>query len=258
MMEAQARHKASALFTGWDQTMIWSCLDGTMGQIIVDDDRDPQAALALIGISSAFAFFAGRPNMQLVATAVDSCPDLIMVPQTPAWAQLIEKYCGNRVRKFTRYATRKDTQFDQAKLQTLISQLPPEFQIRPIDVNLYEQCLQMEWSKDLVGNFHTYDEFNRLALGYVVVKDQQIVAGASSFSAYQGGIEIEVITHADFRGQGLATSACAQLITTCLAQKRYPSWDAHTKISLRLAQKLGYQFAYEYLAYELEEKPSPF
>lgn len=34
----------------------------------------------------------------------------------------------------------------------------------------------------------------------------------------------------------------------------YPSWDTHTKISLRLAQQLGYQFAYEYIAYEIDWK----
>ncbi len=166
---------------------------------------------------------------------------------------MIERYCGDQVRKFTRYATLKDTNFDTPQLQLNIEKLSPEFQIHSIDASLYDQCLQKEWSTDLVGNYSNYDEFKKLGLGYVIVNDQSIVAGASSFSSYQNGIEIEVATHPDFQRRGLATIACSQLIITCLDQGLYPSWDAHTEISLRLAQKLGYQFAYKYLAYEIEE-----
>lgn len=253
IMKEQTMQKVHSLFTGWNQTIIWSCLDETMGQIIVDNDSNPQSALAILGINSAFAFFAGKPNLNLITTAVDACSDLIMVPQNTEWANMIEKYCGDQVRKFTRYATLKDTNFDIPQLQLNIEKLPPEFQMHSIDANLYDQCLQKEWSTDLVGNYSNYDEFKKLGLGYVIVNDQSIVAGASSFSSYQNGIEIEVATHPDFQRRGLATIACSQLIITCLDQSLYPSWDAHTEISLHLAQKLGYQFAYKYLAYEIEE-----
>ncbi|PAY50200.1 GNAT family N-acetyltransferase [Ligilactobacillus salivarius] len=56
-MNEKTMQKVHSLFTGWDQTIIWSCLDGTMGQIIVDNDSNPQSALAILGINSAFAFF---------------------------------------------------------------------------------------------------------------------------------------------------------------------------------------------------------
>lgn len=85
IMKEQTMQKVHSLFTGWNQTIIWSCLDGTMGQIIVDDDSNPQSALAILGINSAFAFFAGKPNLNLITTAVDACSDLIMVPQNTEW-----------------------------------------------------------------------------------------------------------------------------------------------------------------------------
>lgn len=56
IMKEQTMQKVHSLFTGWNQTIIWSCLDGTMGQIIVNDDSNPQSALAILGINSAFAF----------------------------------------------------------------------------------------------------------------------------------------------------------------------------------------------------------
>jgi len=34
----------------------------------------------------------------------------------------------------------------------------------------------------------------------------------------------------------------------------YPSWDAHNKGSLALAEKLGYHYAYDYTAFEVLER----
>lgn len=40
---------AIRLFDGWDETIIWSCLDGTMGEIYGDDTENPQSAMAILG-----------------------------------------------------------------------------------------------------------------------------------------------------------------------------------------------------------------
>ena len=53
------------------------------------------------------------------------------------------------------------------------------------------------------------------------------------------------------RRKGLACIACASLILRCLEEGLYPSWDAHNMGSVRLAEKLGYEFDHEYAAYEL-------
>ena len=45
-----------SLYDGWEETMIWSCLQGIMGKIYADDPRRPASAAAFIG---DFAFFAG-------------------------------------------------------------------------------------------------------------------------------------------------------------------------------------------------------
>ena len=76
------------------------------------------------------------------------------------------------------------------------------------------------------------------------------VAGASSYTVYRGGIEIEIDTRVDFRRQGLATACGARLILNCLERGLYPSWDAHSRASLSLAEKLGYKLDRPYPAYE--------
>ena len=95
------------------------------------------------------------------------------------------------------------------------------------------------------------DTYRRLGLGIVVLADGKPVSGASSYSRYKDGIEIEIDTKESFRRKGLASACGAALILECLNQGLYPSWDAHTLQSLSLAQKLGYQPAGPYPAYEI-------
>ena len=63
------------------------------------------------------------------------------------------------------------------------------------------------------------------------------------------GGEVEVDTAPEVRRQGLASACAARLVLTCLEQGLYPSWDAHTRVSLALAEKLGYHSAGEYRTY---------
>lgn len=93
--------------------------------------------------------------------------------------------------------------------------------------------------------------FLRDGRGVVVVKNGEIVSGASSYTRYREGIEIEVDTVEEERRKHLALIACSALILRCLDEGLYPSWDAQNMASVRLAEKLGYQFDHEYTAYEV-------
>ena len=85
----------------------------------------------------------------------------------------------------------------------------------------------------------------------MVVKNGEIVSGASSYTRYREGIEIEVDTVETERRKHLALIVCSALILKCLNEDLYPSWDAQNMASVRLAEKLGYQFDHEYTAYEV-------
>ena len=54
----------SPLFARWEETLIWSCLQGIMGKIYADALADPTAAMAVLG---DFTFFAGKPNAELAS-----------------------------------------------------------------------------------------------------------------------------------------------------------------------------------------------
>ena len=51
---------AAGLFDGWQETLIYSCLQKVMGRILVTDPADPRSAMAFVG---CFAFVAGKPSL---------------------------------------------------------------------------------------------------------------------------------------------------------------------------------------------------
>ncbi len=247
--ETEQKH-LTTLFAGWEreETMIRSCLEGIMGDILVPDTEVTDAAAAHL---HGFCFLAGVPDTALVSWHYET-DFLYMVPQDAAWASRIETVWGSRAKRCTRYAIKKEPLcFDPVYLARLERGLPPGYRIVPINEEMYRACLSEDWSADFVSGYRDYHMFSTVGLGFVVLHGTEIVAGASSYSSYSCGIEIEIDTKESCRKQGLATAVGAHLILACLARGLYPSWDAHNLISVRLAEKLGYTFDYEYPVYEI-------
>ena len=243
--------KARQLFGGWEETIIWSCLQGVMGCIYADDDRHPCSAAATLG---DFAFFAGRPWRELILHKPEGHPAdfIIMVPENDEWGRMIESCYKERAKKVSRYAIKKELQvFDREKLKKMRDFLPDGYVLKLIDEDIYEQCKEQQWSRDLVSQYPDYGTYQRLGLGVVDQKDGRVVSGASSYSSYEGGIEIEIDTDEPYRRRGLASACAAGLILECLKRDLYPSWDAQNKWSVALAEKLGYHYSHEYTAYEI-------
>lgn len=241
----------ATLFEGSHDTAILSCLQGVMGELYVTSPN-PVSAMALLG---DFVFFGGEPSEELVRfVPPDSDLDFsIMVAPNESWNKLIERCYGETAERVERYALKKESNcFDKGKLEILANTLPDGYSLRSIDREMYEQCLQDEWSEDLVASFKSYESYQQLALGVVVVYNGRIVGGASTYSRYLEGIEIEIDTLKDHRRKGLATACGAKLILDCLNRGLYPSWDAQNKASVALAEKLGYHFSHCYPAYEVD------
>lgn len=245
------KQNAAALFEGWHESMIWSCMQGVMGEMYTDDPLHPTSAMVWLG---DFCLFAGEPSKELAGfrLANPKRQFMIMIPQTAEWGEMIEYCYGERAKKVMRYATKKERDcFDRAALQCMVNRLPPEYDMRMIDRELFELCSQIPFSGDFVAQFADYGMYQRRGLGVMIFHEGEPVAGASSYSSFEGGIEIEIDTKAEHRRRGLATACGAKLILECLARGWYPSWDAQNPWSLALAEKLGYHFDREYTAYEI-------
>ena len=240
--------KVTSLFEDWSETLIWSCLQKVMGKIYVTDLEEPQSALAFVG---CFAFYGGEPDRELVMHK--TADFVIMTPRNEEWADCIED-CFPNAKKISRYAIKKDTKFDKDLLHKLTGRLPEGYELKDIDANIYDMCLSDPATRDFVSSFESKEKYLDIGRGVVITRSGKIVAGASSYTRYNEGIEIEVDTVEGERRKGLATAASAALILRCIDEGLYPSWDAQNMNSVHLAEKLGYELDYEYTAYEVSRE----
>lgn len=247
VFEPEDTNKVRSLLAGWNETMIASCLQKVMGKVYVTDLNNPKSALAFLG---CFGFFAGEPDRELLICKPGGLN--IIVPQSEEWGKLTEEVFPT-AKRVTRYATKKNTVFDRKSLEMQVAKLPKGYRLLKIDSQIYDKCLSNPVTRDFVSSFNGKDSFLKNGRGVVIEKDGEIVSGASSYSRYPGGIEIEVDTMPCERRKNLAAAACATLILSCLDEGLYPSWDAQNLISVHLAEKLGYEVDHAYTAYEVTD-----
>lgn len=262
--ELKETGRASALFAGWQDSVVWSVVQGVMGKIYVDSLKKPESGAVMLG---DFCFLSGKPKSKVIFGVLEKgeCTELILVPQNNDWAQMIENCYGEKAEKAIRYAIKKEPGiFDLVKLQKAANSLSAEYEMKLIDKELFEACRMTSWSKDLAANYENYSKYEKFGLGVVILKNGEIVAGISSYSGYgrrinenlgyHGGIEIEVVTREDYRRKGLAYIGAARLLLECDKRGLYPNWDAANKMSVGLAEKLGYHFSHEYVVYKVKKE----
>lgn len=252
VVEIKDKSQIAGLFEGWDETMIWSCLQNCMGKAYGNRKEAPGSARIII---ADFCFFAGKPDMELVKTRPkDRKPGfLIMVPQNEQWAETIERVWGLSARRVKRYAMKKEKDvFDLDYLEKLAAGVTDRVGLCLIDEEIYHKAMSMPWSMDLCSQFQGYEDYAKRGLGVAALAKGELVCGASSYTVYQEGIEIEIDTRSDWRRRGLAKACGAKLILECSKRGLYPSWDAQNPISAALAEKLGYHLEKEYAAYEIK------
>lgn len=242
--------EAAELFDSFEDTMVLSCLSGMMGGIYAVAEWPLCSAAAVLG---DFAFFAGQPSEELLRFRPNGRPCVILTPQNDAWTAEIRRVFGKAASPRTRYAFEHDAAgFVPKDLREMAELLPEGVALFPIDESLYRRCLAEEWARDFVSNYETFEDYARMGLGFAALRGDEMLAGASSYSSWPGGIEIEIDTRKDQRRQGLACACGARLMLECLERGLFPSWDAANKISAHLAETLGYRFREEYVVYHLE------
>lgn len=98
--------------------MVWTCLQGHMGQVMTEGGPPPVSALCAVG---DFCFLAGLPSRTLASQADRP----ILIPRTSDWEPVIRSVWGTRAAPFLRYAIRKEPDvFDRGWLTDCAAALP--------------------------------------------------------------------------------------------------------------------------------------
>ena len=241
------------LFSGWHKAMVASGLWGGMGKTWAT--ANGASAQLLV---RDFCFFAGAPSRALCGhlPAGGAGEGLILVPQNEGWAQAVQAVWGSRAAGYSRYAfAAPPAGFDTARLAAM--QPPAPYRLAFFDQAIYRRCLAQGWSRDLCAGFESWPAFAVRGLGVAVLQGDAPVAGAASYTAWPGGIEIEVDTHPAHRRKGLARAAAARLIAECCRRGLAPGWDAENAASAALAESLGYRPLGPYRAFRLLGQAGP-
>lgn len=232
---------------------LWSCVEGNMGRAWVDRRDEPSIAMVVV---ADFCFLLGCietiSDKVAIKELLEQFKRKIIVTDDTYGISVIEKYFPNNHKKYSRYAIKKELDvFKKDILNNFIEAVEPKFHLDKIDEFNYNKVLEDEFMADCCSNYSSLGEFLKNGIGYVIIHDDEVISGASSYSYCKGSIDITIGTKEEYRQSGLALACAAKLILDCLDKDIYPRWDASNLESVALAKKLGYHFKKEYEVYSI-------
>ncbi|EOP23388.1 MULTISPECIES: GNAT family N-acetyltransferase [Bacillus] len=247
------RRKLVSMFEDFNNVILLSYLQGHMGRAWVNDLENPTVAQVTVGI---FTFYTGDPNVKETEELLRNIPEkMLVIVNSEEWKKRLETFYERKIDKFLRYKFKRNSEFfNRSKLQSFISTLPKGYELRRIDEHIANNSTLHKLSEDFTSQFQSVEDYLNRGIGYSILYNGEVICGASSYSIYDKGIEIEVATDLNHRRKGLATVVSAALILDCLEKGKYPNWDAANTTSAKLAEKLGYVFDKAYDTYFVDNR----
>ncbi len=206
------RDRLAPLFAGHRPSfLIDAVLQGHLGTAVADDENEPAVARLILADVVVFGGDAARP---LARKLVEEMPSNKGIwPAPGGWRKLLFAVHGERLIRVKRHAF-SAAELDVEYLRALVRGIPKRFRIERIGIELARQIVADSSliSEDHVTQFESPEDFVERGIGYGVLAGDRIVSGVSSYAICDQGIDIQVNTHPDFRGRGLATAASARLL----------------------------------------------
>lgn len=235
-----------------EEVLIWACIEGVMGRAWMND-ADPSFGIVAV---ADFLFLLGEPPMPmtdaLIALIYKHGKGQIIVCESDTWKASIQLRFPDTIKSFLRYAFHWEKEgFNRVVLESYLQNIPSEYTMCAFDETLCNRALSHPFTADFCMFFDSSKAFLEKGLGYAFLHEDEIIAGASSYSACTGAIDITIGTVDAYRRKGLALACASKLILDCLDRDIYPRWDAANTDSVALAEKLGYRFKEAYTVYTL-------
>lgn len=257
-IKKEERQAIKTLFQGIQDSMVIACIQGYMGEAYADKLPDPEVGLI---VSGEYSFFAGNAKSEMAKEFAEHLFDFndsqetvcIFSEHEPEWEKVLMAAEKNSPQIVMRYGiVQKDYNFDVPTLNRYIDNLPQGYDLVLFNKEIYNQAMKEGWSREFCETFDSAEDYLRRGFGYAALCNGRLVAGTSTMTVYDGGTEIQVATHPDFRRKGLAMSCAAAFILECQRRKIRPCWDAANRISKKMALALGYEYKGEYVTVHMK------
>ena len=232
-------------FFGWcGDSMIPSYFEGHTGSAVAENENDPRWVIIRTG---DYYFAAGQPENIADAVGGFIKPDSVVISEEMSWLDALRE-CGADAKAVTRYRTvYPGNGFSREKLEGFL-RTDGCVSIKRAGEREYPLLRDCEWENAFVMNFADMEDFLKNGLGYCVFVGDELASAATAYGYYSGGFEIQIATAPKFRRRGLAAAAGAAFLLECLGQGKTPHWDAANMTSVRIAQRLGFEYGGEYTA----------
>ena len=180
---------------------------------------------------------SGDHTSPQVDDLLDKVETALLFYPNPEWKKVLQERFGDILEEFT-HRTYKSEKLDLTNARKYIKPLPEGYHLERVNqetaqyIDDHLHAFSLTW--ETVGNY------GKNGLGYCIRHGDKVVSHAGSIFPYTKHLEIQVDTDPDYRGNGYATIVCAKLVEHCLLNDITPYWEAHTEISAKIAEKLGF------------------
>lgn len=216
-----------------------SVLDGKMGEAYVDNIATPKFAVLLV---RSYCFMSGKIDKESLKEIIEKDLKKYKLIPSDNLKEHIEEIFKDNIIKQERYSIKKNPKFDIEKLQKNINNLEYNYSLQKIDKVIAQKI------KD--ERFITIsDNYEEDGIGYCAVYGDEIIGVASSNILYNDGIEVNIRVEEEHRRKGIAFAIASKLILECIDINKMVSWDAANLYSVKLAEKLGFQYDSTYNVY---------
>ncbi|MED4206182.1 GNAT family N-acetyltransferase [Neobacillus mesonae] len=224
-------------------TFSYSVLNNYIRGSVYANSETPETVL--IGTESGIYFVAGKEDNQefneflfeLYCQRKSKNLRFTLFSSSEYWDCVINELFKENIKQLSRYSF----VFDNKKQFHDKNLLANGYFIRRINEELitYSSEFNEDYYKEYWGSV---SNFIKNGFGFCILHKGKVVSECTSiFSSLQFS-EIDIATHEDYRGQGLASIIAKTFIDHCLENEIIPRWDCDklNKSSIKLAEKLGF------------------
>ncbi|KIV53083.1 GNAT family N-acetyltransferase [Aneurinibacillus migulanus] len=224
-------------------TFFYSVLNNYISGSVYADSKIPETVL--IGTQSGIYFVAGKEDNQefndflfdLYCQRKSKKSRFTLFSPTEYWDCAINEQFKDNIKKMSRYSF----VYVNNKRSHDKNLFDSDYSIRRTNEELITNS--SEFNEDYYKEYWgSVSNFFKNGFGYCILHKGKIVSECTSiFSSLQFS-EIDIVTHEDYRGQGLASINAETFIDHCLENDIMPRWDCDilNKSSIKLAEKLGF------------------
>ena len=239
------------------------CNGDNPGWIFADDPENPTSAFVhmkklggtLVGNSDNDEFNRSlKENLesQVIAKLIKDGEEFFSVSGSDSsWETVIESIMESKD-----YDIEEVRRYRFKEVKDSLSKLNGGYEIKEITTEILNDGSIKNidlLTNDIKTWWDTLNKFFDIGCGFLVLKNNELCGWSYSVCIVDSRVEIYIETVEKHRNQGLGTALAGRFIQYCIENNLQPEWEALLAFehSMKIAEKVGFDFDYDYKVYEV-------